>query len=199
MDPDHVVAVAALTARTRSVLRAAWLGVIWGLGHTLTLFAVGSAIILLNLTLPPRAGLAFEFVVALALVIVGALNLGRAAWSDDRLSAPCLPASRTFAVGLAHGLAGSAAVALLVLATARNPREACAYLLVFGLGTLCGMAMITTAFAAPLSVAVRRWPSFGRSARVATGGISLALGAWLILHIAFVDGLFLAHARWIPR
>ena len=48
-DPDHVVAVTAITARTRGVLGAAWLGVVWGLGHTLTLFAVGAAIILFNL------------------------------------------------------------------------------------------------------------------------------------------------------
>src|SRR5207237_6206536 len=59
-DPDHVVAVSAITARTRRVLGAAWLGVVWGLGHTLTLFGVGVAIILFNLVVPPRVGLAFE-------------------------------------------------------------------------------------------------------------------------------------------
>jgi high-affinity nickel permease len=198
-DADHVVAVAALTSRTRNLWAATWLGVVWGLGHTLTLFAVGAAIILLNLTLPPRVGLALEFVVALALVIVGTLNLGRGARGDDSLRVPALPAWRTFFVGLAHGLAGSAAVALLVLATVHDPRAACAYLLVFGLGTLIGMALITTGFAAPLSLAARNWPSFGRTMRIATGALSLGFGMWLIVHIGFVDGLFLAHPHWTPR
>src|SRR5262249_4474816 len=107
-DPDHIVAVTAITARTRSVLGAAWLGIVWGLGHTLTLFVVGAAIILFNLVVPPRVGLSLEFAVALALVVVGLLNL------DARPRPPApgsgaasrRPAWRAFIVGLVHGLAG---------------------------------------------------------------------------------------------
>jgi ABC-type nickel/cobalt efflux system permease component RcnA len=199
MDPDHVVAVAAMTARTRRLAPAMWLGAVWGLGHTLTLFVVGAAIILLNLTLPPRLGLTLEFVVAIARGAVGALNLGRGAHRDESISAPRRPAWRAFSVGLAHGLAGSAAVALLVLATVREPRLACAYLLVFGFGTVVGMVLVTTGFAAPLSAAARRWPRFGQAARLATGLLSLAFGAWLMVQIGFVDGLFLAHPHWTPH
>jgi high-affinity nickel-transport protein len=199
MDPDHVVAVAAMTARGSRLARAAWLGAVWGIGHTITLFAAGGAIILLNLTLPPRVGLAFEFVVALALVVVGALNIGRAAGTGDGLATPRVPALRAFGVGLAHGLAGSAAVALLVLATVRQPLLACGYLLVFGAGTIAGMMLVTTGFAAPLSLAARRWPKFGPAVRIATGALSLAFGAWLIVQIGFIDGLFLPHAHWTPR
>ncbi len=195
-DPDHVVAVAAMTARTRRLLPAAWLGVVWGLGHTLTLFTVGAAIILLDLTIPPRVGLALEFLVALALVTVGALNLRRAVHAAHEEPASRIPAWRAFGVGLTHGLAGSAAVALLVLATVHDPRLACAYLLVFGAGTLIGMVLITTSFAAPLSLAARRWPRFGTVLRVATGALSVGFGAWLIAQIGFVDGLFLAIPRW---
>ena len=86
MDADHVVAVAAITARTRHILGAAWLGVVWGLGHTLTIFAVGVAIILFNIAVPPRVGLSFEFAVALALIVVGLLNLNRPHTHDDGLT-----------------------------------------------------------------------------------------------------------------
>ncbi|HEY6220933.1 MAG TPA: high-affinity nickel-transport family protein, partial [Candidatus Eisenbacteria bacterium] len=74
-DPDHVVAVTAITARTKRVLPAMWLGVVWGLGHTVTLFTVGAAIILFNVVVPPRLGLTLELAVGLALVVVGLLNL----------------------------------------------------------------------------------------------------------------------------
>jgi high-affinity nickel-transport protein len=204
MDPDHVVAVAAMTARlpqhaARRVWSAAWLGAVWGLGHTLTLGAAGAVIILLNLTLPPRLGLSFEFLVALALVTVGALNIGRVTAAESSRPAPRIPALRAFGVGLAHGLAGSAAVALLVLATVRDTRLACGYLLVFGFGTILGMVLVSTGFSAPLSLATRRWPRLESRVRIATGALSLAFGTWLIFQIAFVDGLFLAHPHWTPH
>jgi high-affinity nickel-transport protein len=198
-DADHVVAVAALTAQTRRLWPATRLGMMWGLGHSLTLFGVGAAILLFNLVIPPRVGLAMEFVVALALVGVGAANLGRGAHPAHETPIAGNPAGRAFAVGLAHGLAGSAAVALLVLATVREPGVACAYLGVFALGTLVGMALVTTGFAAPLSTAARRWPRAGTWVRVATGALSLGFGAWLIVRIGFVDGLFRDAARWTPR
>jgi len=203
-DPDHVVAVAAITARTKRILPAMWLGIVWGLGHTLTLFAVGAGIILFNLRVPPRVGLSLEFAVGLTLVAVGLLNLkphGRSGANIDSPHAPPsgTPAWRAFIVGLVHGLAGSAAVALLVLATVRDPMWACAYLLLFGFGTLAGMALITTGIATPLTVASRKWAGLGRNARLATGVISIFFGAWLIYQIGWRDGLFLGAAHWSPR
>jgi high-affinity nickel-transport protein len=201
MDPDHVVAVAAITARTRRVLAATWLGVVWGMGHTLTLFAVGAAIILFKLVIPARLGLGFELCVAVALVVVGIINLGRPPALAGIGAAPGspLPALRAFVVGLVHGLAGSAAVALLVLAAVRDPLWACGYLVVFGLGTLLGMALITTGIASPLALAGRRWSAAPRRIRVATGLLSLAFGAWLIVQIGWHDGLFLAVPHWEPH
>src|SRR5262245_24262106 len=152
-DPDHVVAVTAITARTRRLAPAAWLGMAWGIGHTTTLFLVGSLIILFNLVVPPRVGLLFEFAVAMALVVVGLISLRGAERSGLEGADVRLPATRAFGVGLVHGLAGSAAVALLVLATVHEPRWACGYLLVFGAGTLIGMMLITTSVSAPIGLA----------------------------------------------
>ena len=201
-DPDHVVAVTAITARTRRVTPAALLGAVWGLGHTLTLFVVGAAIILFNWVVPPRVGLALELVVAVALVTVGLWNLrGRhdhdEAGLGDGAGRP--PTGKAFVVGMAHGLAGSAAVALLVLATVRDPFWACVYLLDFGFGTLVGMMVVTTGLAWPLSAATRRWGGSGRLLRLSTGALSLLFGAWLLYQIGWRDGLFLAVPHWIPR
>ncbi|MCC6651933.1 MAG: HupE/UreJ family protein [Candidatus Eisenbacteria bacterium] len=200
-DPDHVVAVAAITARTRRLLPATLLGAIWGLGHSLTLFVVGGAIVAFNLVVPPRVGLALEFAVALALIVVGLLNLGRGhAHLHAQMTADVpMPKWRAFFVGTVHGLAGSAAVALLVLATVRDVGTALAYLLTFALGTLIGMALITTGMAAPLAMGAARWPRFATSLRVATGLLSVGFGLYLAWQIGFVDGLFGAHPTWDPH
>src|SRR5262245_17470124 len=136
-DPDHVVAVGAIAAGTRRLWPATLLGVAWGLGHTLTLFTVASGILLFNWVIPARVGLGMEFCVAIVLVVVGLLNVR--SHSHDRQTGDVTGPRRAFLVGLAHGLAGSAAVALLVLASVDDRRWACAYLLVFGVGTLLGM------------------------------------------------------------
>ncbi len=200
-DPDHVVAVTAIASRTRRVLPATLLGIAWGLGHTLTLFAVGAVLILFNAAVPPRIGLTMEFCVALALVVVGLLNLKPHHHPTSELErASGRPmAGRAFLVGLVHGLAGSAAVALLVLASVRDPGWACAYLLVFGMGTLVGMVLITTGFAMPMTWAMQRWTFAGRWIRLSTGALSLLFGAWLVYHIGWRDGLFLSSVHWTPR
>jgi high-affinity nickel-transport protein len=200
-DPDHVVAVTAIASRTRRIGAATLLGVVWGLGHSLTLFAVGAGIILFNWVVPPRLGLAMEFCVALALVVVGLLNLGRGRGRPSGLEAAPgrPPARRAFAVGLVHGLAGSAAVALLVLATVRDPLWACGYLLVFALGTLAGMTLISTGFALPAAAVARRGSRAAGLLRVATGMLSLGFGIWLAWRIGWHDGLFLATPVWTPR
>ena len=106
LDADHVVAVTTIVSRERSLLRAARIGIWWGIGHSTTIFLVGGSIILFRLTVPPRVGLAFEFVVALMLIALGVLNLWRAR-DDAAAAAPTMP---PLVVGLVHGLAGSAAV-----------------------------------------------------------------------------------------
>src|SRR5262245_43412387 len=64
-DPDHVVAVSTIVSREKSIPRAGWIGILWGIGHTLTILVVGAAIILFGVAIPPRLGLTLEFSVAL--------------------------------------------------------------------------------------------------------------------------------------
>jgi high-affinity nickel permease len=105
---------------------------------------------------------------------------------------------RPFGVGIVHGLAGSAAVALLVLTTIRNVRWAIAYLLIFGVGTIAGMMLITMSLASAFRLVGTR-QKFSRRLALASGLLSVGFGLFIAYQICFVDGLFGSHARWIPQ
>lgn len=192
-DADHVVAVTTIVARERSLTRAAGIGAIWGLGHTLTLLLLGGAIIAFRLVIPPRLGLGLEFGVALMLIGLGFSNIRR----RDEENAPRL--SRPLLVGVVHGLAGSAAVALLVLATIRGTVAAVAYLLMFGLGTVAGMMIVTLMLAAPALYATTRVERWRGGVRVAAGALSIAFGLLLARELIVDGGLFSAVPTWDPH
>ncbi|APR86625.1 Nickel transporter UreH [Minicystis rosea] len=207
-DADHVVAVTTIVSRDRSLRGAARIGSLWGAGHTLTVLLVGGAIILFGLVIPPRLGLALELAVGVMLVVLGALALrsnahdeahGALARADRRLQGRWgYAALRPLLVGVVHGLAGSAAVALLVLGSIRDPRWAVAYLGVFGVGTVAGMVLLSLMLAVPLSAASGAFARAGRWMAVAAGVASVALGLFLVYRIGFVDGLFTSTPHWTP-
>jgi high-affinity nickel-transport protein len=204
-DPDHVVAITTIVTGKKSLRECAWIGALWGIGHTATVAIVGGGIIGFGWVIPVRAGLGMEFAVALMLVLLGILNLTGIPFAPvevydiendtwtERPQPWLIGRTRPFVVGLVHGLAGSAAVALMVLATIHNTRLALVYLLLFGIGTIAGMMMITVAMAAQLAEFA------GRGLRIASGALSLGFGLFLIYQIGFVGGLFTAHPVWTPR
>jgi hypothetical protein len=192
-DSDHVVAVTAIASSEGSILRALRIGAAWGLGHSTTLMVVGGAIVLFRLTLPPRLGLGFEFLVALMLVVLGVLTLAR------KQSADVASMRRPLAVGFVHGLAGSAFVALLVLAAIPGWAPQLAYLALFGVGTVAGMAAITAAIAVPATVAGKRFTRFRAGLQIASGVASIGFGLMLAHRVGIVDGLFGATPTWVPR
>ncbi|ABF39926.1 high-affinity nickel-transporter [Candidatus Koribacter versatilis Ellin345] len=226
-DPDHVIAVTTIVTQQRSAKRAAMIGIFWGVGHTLTIFLVGCAIILFNLVIPARLGLAMEFSVSLMLILLGGWNLASfkqaipgSAGADrehdhshdhphshetlDKLDRKLGQRSfyqlvRPLMVGIVHGLAGSAAVALLILATIRNANCAIVYLLVFGVGTIAGMMVITMSIASALRFVGDRFQVFGRRLALVSGIISVAFGLVLAYQICVVQGLFGSAPHWTPH
>ena len=106
---------------------------------------------------------------------------------------------RPFIVGVVHGLAGSAAVALLVLAAIPNPRWAVAYLLVFGAGTVAGMMLITMSIASAFTFMGKGRQKFSQRLALVSGLLSLAFGLLLVYQIGFAGGLFTSHPHWLPR
>src|SRR5207247_8668801 len=122
------------------------------------------------------------------------------AWLDRRLGRLGLyHLVRPLVVGLLHGLAGSAAVALLVLAIIQTPGWAVAYLVLFGLGTIVGMMLITVAVAAPMLYTARRLSGIDRRLRIASGLLSLGFGLFLVYQIGFVHGLFTGRPSGSPE
>lgn len=241
-DPDHVIAVSTIVTRQHSTRRAALIGMLWGLGHTATIFAVGTAIILFNIVIPSRLGLSMELSVGLMLILLGGWNLWdffRAASSSSPMfhfehshsehfhpgsyhqspnlhpqaSQPSIGSQsdrtlskagryqflRPLIVGIIHGLAGSAAIALLILASIRNPAWAIAYLVVFGVGTILGMMLITLSIASTLRYAGSRFRRFNRNLAMASGLISVAFGVFIAYQICVTQALFSAHPHWSPR
>jgi high-affinity nickel permease len=221
-DPDHVVAVSTIVSKQRSIRQAGLIGTIWGLGHTLTIFAVGSMIILFGVVIPPRLGLSMEFSVALMLILLGVLNLTgvmqrmTSYLTRKPLAVPTVSKAETLldrsvgrfgvyqcvrplVIGIVHGLAGSAAVALLVLSTIHSPVWATVYLLIFGAGTMVGMMCMTAAMAVPLAFAGSRFTSISRGFSLASGVVSVCFGFFLVYQLGFLGGLFTSHPQWTPR
>ena len=248
-DPDHVIAVTTIVTNHRTSMRAALIGAFWGVGHTLTIFAVGTGIILFNFVIPVRLGLSMELSVAAMLIALGLVNIAaflhsipaaainsqeseyvhsnlhthgdfihkhhHAQQPESHLHSPTqTPLARLdsvfgrigkyrylrpLVVGIVHGLAGSAAVALLVLTTIRNSHWAIAYLLVFGVGTIAGMMVITMSIACTVKIVTGKRRNVSRQMAIASGLLSLVFGLLLAYQICFVNGLFTAHVRWTPE
>ena len=106
---------------------------------------------------------------------------------------------RPLVVGTVHGLAGSAAVALLVLTTIRDPTWAVVYLLIFGLGTIIGMMVMTAAIVLPFAYTDKQFVRLNDGLRIASGVLSLGFGLFIAYRIGVVDGLFAGHPRWTPQ
>jgi len=210
-DPDHVVAMMTIVSRQRKVAKAGIIGAIWGIGHTATILVVGAAIILFKVAIPPRLGLSMEFAVGLMLILLGVLNLtGVMRWLHDRFTPSALQIERPddlglyntlrpLIIGTVHGLAGSAAVAILVMTTIGDPWWSVAYLLLFGLGTVAGMAAMTTAMAFPIVYAGRKMFRWNEAITMGSGLISVAFGLFISIQIGFSDGLFSSAPHWIPK
>lgn len=218
-DPDHVVAVTAIVSRERTARAALGVGVLWGLGHTATILLVGGAIVLFGLVIPPRLGLSMEMSVAVMLVVLGVMNVtgavraireradGVRASLSAAAGAPGASRSldgarfvRPLVIGVVHGMAGSAAIALLVLATIRTPLWAVVYLGVFGLGTILGMGMLTLAIAVPILRVSAGSEVYEHMLIRVTGLVSIALGLFLVYRIGVIDGLFVGEAlKWTPE
>lgn len=188
-DADHVAAVGTL-ASGRSARQALVLGAAWGLGHSLSVLLVGGALVLTRAPMPVRLALALEFVVALMLIGLGARSLARRGGS-----AP-VTASRPLLVGVVHGLAGSAVLALLVVGTTTSAVAAGVYLLCFSAGTVAGMGAVTLLLTLPVRLrAGRAWAPlsperFERGIRLVAGIASIVIGLALAHEVGVSRGLF---------
>ena len=212
LEADHLAAVAALSANRQSRRGLVFMGAAWGIGHTITLFAVCSAVILFGYVLTARMTATIEFAVGVMLIVLG-LNVFRKlrrakihfhvhdhadsrphihAHSHATARLPhdedphCHPHPRGFPVrallvGLVHGAAGSAALLALALASAHHPRTAILYVLLFGVGSLLGMTVLSFVASWPLGLAERAANWLHRGITIAIAGGATALGVYAMV------------------
>lgn len=229
-DADHLVAVTSIVSEYRNPLRAIWVGVSWGLGHTATLLLVAVVLLLLKTPMPVRVALFFELAVGVVLVLLGlqifwklrrnAVHLHphqhdgdqhvhfhshaetsahahhRARWNNftQFMAAGIVPGEhpgetlktslrpffrvKSFAVGTVHGLAGSAALMLLVLGSLESAWTGVWYVLVFGVGSVVSMGLVTVFLTLPFSFSARL-PRLARGVQSAAAVFSIAFGVYL--------------------
>jgi hypothetical protein len=210
LDADHLAAVAALATSSRSVEHAVKQGVVWGLGHTLTLFLFGSAVVVLDVVLPEPLLQGLELAVGVMLVILGA-DVTRRMISDPvpfhedgttQIHAHRHPGEaqpdaryhghshahvhmqefpiRALVVGVVHGMAGSGALILLTLNTVESLPLALLYMLLFGIGSIVGMALLSVIIALPLRASARGLTWVHNAVQGVIGFATVACGAMLV-------------------
>lgn len=198
-EPDHLAAVSTLATEQRGPRAGLLLGALWGVGHTLALLAVGGTLAVLGAQMPARVESAFEVLVAAMIVALGLRAVARA-WREGRsgplhqhahgdlVHAHQAPpehlhlsrwtlATRPLLIGVLHGLAGSGALTALVLAELPTSAARLTYILLFGAGSVVGMALLTGLAGVPL-MRLARTPRLATSLLLAAGVVSTGVGAW---------------------
>ena len=214
LEADHVIAVSTFVSQHRTLRRASTAGVFWGLGHTTALFLVGLLVIVFKITIPQYIALYMEFAVGVVLVALGVSVVkgyitgkvhahahqhegvthlhfhSHAGGEDHDHEHWSAHHGRSLLVGMVHGMAGSAALMLLVLATIPKPLWGLLYILVFGAGSILGMVCVSTAIGLPFLITVESHAPIHRWLRVGTGMASVAYGFFILTNVGFAQGLF---------
>lgn len=187
LEPDHLAAVSTLMTGERSSARAAWLGAFWGLGHTLTLFVAGALLVISQTEMPPMAAQVLQAAVFMLLIgfgmraiYHGARRVPLAPTHRHRKTAASSSLdrwtlARPFLVGAVHGLAGSGALIAIVVTALPSTITKLGYLLLFGVGSTLGMAVLSGLLGWPMA-RLGGHPVFARTVSLGVGGISIALG-----------------------
>lgn len=212
MEADHLAAVASLATRSRSITHTVRQGAAWGLGHTFTLLLFGCVILVLGAAVPEGIAQALEFVVACMLILLGADVLRRllrdrvhfhghrhgdtlhlhahshakgiehALDAHDHTHARALPL-RALLVGMMHGMAGSAALIVLALQTIATPLQGFLYILLFGAGSIVGMAALSAVISLPLSYSARTLTWAHNGLQLLIGTVTIGLGGLIAYQI----------------
>lgn len=216
VEADHLAAVSTIASERRSVLSSSLVGALWGLGHTISLMIAGTAVIVLHFQITERTSQALEFCVGLMLVGLGVNALHKLAKGGHlhvhvhehgghlhahphihekaRQDEPHTHhglrfGARPLLIGMVHGLAGSAALMLLVLAAISSSLVGLLYIVVFGVGSIGGMMVMSTLFALPAQFTANRFTRANFALRGLAGLFSLSFGLFMVYQIGFVDHL----------
>jgi hypothetical protein len=206
LDADHVVAISTIATENRNLWRSCAIGFCWGAGHTIVLLIAGLAVLSLRLTIPQGWAKLFEAGVGVMLVGLG-VSVGLALWRERLHVHPHIHADGTghlhihshregshhthlhrfrleyksLAVGMVHGLAGSAALLLMVLSTVPSFMDGMLYILVFGVGSIAGMVLLGIVVSVPFALTPARLVRTHLALRALAGLASVSLGSVIIV------------------
>lgn len=203
LDADHVVAVSTIVSQTKNLKKSSLAGAIWGMGHTATLFLVGLVILVFKLAIPDKLALSFEFIVGVVLVVLGVdvlrkvikgkVHLHEHQHGDNvhthlhshKESPSHNYIHKSFVVGTIHGLAGSAALMLLVLTTVNSIFQGLLYILIFGIGSIVGMLIVSGIIALPFLLS-SKFDKINNIVKILAGTISIVLGFTIMYEIGLL-------------
>jgi sulfite exporter TauE/SafE len=191
-EPDHVIAVSTVASHSKRITSATLAGVFWGIGHTVTLFVMGMVFILLKNQFTNAWAMSLEFVVGIMLVYLGVSNLRTKKKAKDHhpMKGTHFPyLLRSMFIGVVHGLAGSGALVLLTMSTVNTFLQGALYILIFGLGTIIGMLILSTLIGLPFVLSSRR-TAFHSQLTKLTSAISVVFGLYYMYSLGFGEGLF---------
>ena len=202
-DADHVAAISTFAAGNKSIKNSSLLGMFWGFGHATALLLVGLIVLSLKITIPENISLSLELIVGVMLVILGVntiltanknkIHFHKHSHGQERHihfhshtatknhAHEHLPFYQSMFVGLVHGLAGSAALVLLVLTTIKSILVGMAYILVFGIGSIIGMMLISSIIFLPFALIQKKLERTQRVLMASTGLISTITGLIIII------------------
>ena len=187
-DADHVVVVSALVQREPGVWKAARIAALWGAGHTVAFLALGFLIVLADVRIPESLERGGELLVALMLIGFCAWHFARGHRAEVRESAVTGASARPLFIGLVHGLAGSAGIALLAATTIGSRLLAVAYLGLVALGTVIGMVTLTVLMSRPINWTMRREGPLRSAITVLAAMLSIGLGLAMLVRAAVSAG-----------
>jgi sulfite exporter TauE/SafE len=216
-DADHLAAVSTIVTERKSLFGSALVGGLWGLGHTISLLLAGIFVLLLNFQINERAERFLEFGVGLMLILLG-LNVLRKLLRGgefhfhehehgghvhahphihgDETNEPHTHhgfsfSPRALIVGMIHGLAGSAALMLLILQTIESKTIGLLYIIIFGIGSVGGMMLMSFLVGLPFHFTTFRLNRFNLLLRGAAGFFSVGLGLWIVYKKGVLEGLLI--------
>ena len=205
-DADHIIAVSTMVTEHKNPFKASLVGTFWGIGHTTTLFIVGIIVLLLKITIPENVSLSLEMIVGFVLVLLGikairekqeSLHMHVHTHDQESHVHPHLHSNHnhwhkhyySFAIGLIHGLAGSGVLMILVLSTINEIFQGVYYILLFGIGSIIGMTVISFFVGIPFIYSAKKFPYIEKYLRVVAGILSIVFGLSIVYEIGFVEGL----------
>lgn len=202
-EADHIAAVSTMAgspAKNQSLI-----GAFWGIGHLAALFAAGLIVLLFRISIPQKVALSLELAVGIMLVVLGADALAKAnkykihfhrhrhgitehIHFHSHISGKShlhghIQLKKSFAVGLVHGLAGSAALTLLVLMAAESVLSGLSYILMFGIGSISGMVLISNVILLPFRIFQKNIQAANKALSLCAGLFSVAVGFSILYKI----------------